>query len=168
MRLEVAQDDELLALLKKAKVNTLYLGLESFDNHVLKLLNKKQTGEKVRKVLRKIRVHGIRPLGSFVMGCDEDTVASIRGTIDAAIEEDLEYMVLFPSSGYPERNARTIPLRRFLLPTWDRLDGHFVVFLPKNMKPSTLRLAKINHGYRKFYGLDQIRVAFARATSSRA
>jgi len=154
-RLEVAQDDELLALLKKAKVNTLYLGLESFDNHVLKLLNKKQTGEKVRKALRKIRAHGIRPLGSFVMGSDEDTVESIRGTIDAAIEEDLEYMVLFPLSGYPERNARTIPLQRFLLPTWDRLDGHFVIFLPKNMKPSTLQ-REINRGYRKFYGLGQI------------
>src|SRR5207244_347787 len=77
-RLEVAQDQELLALLKKAKVNTLYLGLESFDNRVLKLLNKKQTGEKVRKALRAIRSHGLRPLGSFVLGSDEDTVESIR------------------------------------------------------------------------------------------
>ncbi len=154
-RLEVAQDEELLALLKKAKVNTLYLGLESFDNRVLKLLNKKQTGEKVRKALRVIRAHGIRPLGSFVLGSDEDTVESIRNTIDAAIEEDLEYMVLFPLSGYPEYNARTIPLRRFLCPSWDRLDGHFVIFFPKNMKPSTLQ-RELNRGYRKFYGPAQI------------
>ena len=154
-RLEVARDDELLALLKKAQVNTLYMGLESFDNKVLKLLNKKQTHEGISKSLKAIKAHKLRVLGSFVLGSDEDTVESIRATIDAAIEEDIDYMALFPLSGYPEHNAPTIPLNRFFTPTWDRLDGTFVIFLPKNMKPSTLQ-KEINRAYRKFYGPRQI------------
>ena len=51
-RLEVARDQEVLRLLKKAQVNTLYMGLESFDNNVLKLLNKKQTSEGLKKSLK--------------------------------------------------------------------------------------------------------------------
>ena len=154
-RLEVARDEELLALLKKAQVNTLYIGLESFDNKVLKLLNKQQSQDGIRKALRTIKSHKLRILGSFVMGSDEDTVETIRGTIDAAIEEDLDYMALFPLSGYPEHNAPTIPLNRFFTPTWDRLDGTFVIFLPKHMKPSTLQ-KEINRAYKKFYGPMQI------------
>ena len=154
-RLEVARDEELLSLLKKAQIDTLYIGLESFDNKVLKLLNKKQTNDGIRKSLRAIKSHGLRVLGSFVMGSDDDTVESIRATIDSAIEEDVDYVALSPLSGYPEENAPTIPLNRFFIPTWDRLDGTFVIFLPKNMKPSTLQ-REVNRAYRKFYGPKQI------------
>ena len=154
-RLEVARDEELLSLLKKAHINTLYMGLESFDNKVLKLLNKAQSQEGIRKALRTIKSHKLRVLGSFVLGSDEDTVDSIRATIDSAIEEDLDIIALFPLSGYPEINAPTIPLNRFFVPTWDRLDGTFVIFLPKNMKPSTLQ-KEINRAYRKFYGPKQV------------
>ena len=154
-RLEVARDEELLALLKKAQVNTLYMGLESFDNKVLKMLNKKQTSDGLRKSIRRIKAHNLRVLGSFVLGCDDDSVESIRATIEGAIEEDVDYIALFPLSGYPEYNAPTIPLNRFLTPTWDRLDGTFVIFLPKHMKPSTLQ-KEINKAYKKFYGPRQI------------
>ena len=154
-RLEVARDEELLALLKKAKVNTLYMGLESFDNKVLKLLNKKQTSDGIKKSLKAVKAHGLRVLGSFVLGSDDDTVESIRATIDAAIEADVDYVALFPLSGYPEKNAPTIPLNRFFIPTWDRLDGTFVIFLPQHMKPSTLQ-REINRAYKKFFGPRQI------------
>jgi anaerobic magnesium-protoporphyrin IX monomethyl ester cyclase len=154
-RMEVARDEELLSLLKKAQINTLYMGLESFDNNVLKLLNKAQTQEGLRKSLEKIKAHGLRVLGSFVMGSDEDTVESIRSTIDSAIEVDIDYTALFPLSGYPEYNSPNIKINRFFLPTWDRLDGTFVMFLPKNMKPSTLQ-REINRAYKKFYSPRQV------------
>ena len=160
-RLEVARDEEILALMKKAQMNTLYIGLESFDNRVLKLLNKVQTNDSIRNSLKTIKSHGLRVLGSFVIGSDEDTVQSIRATIDAAIQHNVDYVALFPLSGYPEYNAPTIPLNRFLLPTWDRLDGTFVIFLPKNMKPSTLQ-KEINWAYKKFFGPKQIIRAFLR------
>tara|TARA_B100000315_G_scaffold217845_1_gene218747 strand:- start:2849 stop:4381 length:1533 start_codon:yes stop_codon:yes gene_type:complete len=160
-RLEVARDEELLRLLKKAQVNTLYMGLESFDDNVLNLLNKAQTGEDLRKALKTIRAHGLRVLGSFVLGCDVDTVESIRATIDAAVEEDVDYVALFPLSGYPEIDSPAIPINRFFIPTWDRLDGTFVSFLPKNMKPSTLQ-REVNRAYKTFYSPRQIVRRFAR------
>jgi len=153
--MEVARDQELLALLKKAQINTLYMGLESFDNNVLKLLNKAQTQEGLRKSLAAIKAHKLRVLGSFVMGSDEDTIESIRSTIQSAIEVDIDYVALFPLSGYPELNSPNIPINRFFLPTWDRLDGTFVTFLPKNMKPSTLQ-REVNKAYQKFYSPKQI------------
>ena len=154
-RMEVARDPELLTLLKKAKINTLYMGLESFDNDVLKKLNKAQTQEGLRKSLAAIKAHRLRVLGSFVLGSDADTVETIRATIDAAMEVDIDYVALFPLSGYPEYNSPNIPIERFFLPSWDRLDGTFVMFLPKNMKPSTLQ-REVNRAYKKFYGPKQI------------
>ena len=154
-RMEVARDGEVLALLKKARINTLYMGLESFDNNVLKLLNKAQTQEGLRKSLATIKSHGLRVLGSFVMGCDEDTVESLRSTIQSAIDIDIDYVALFPLSGYPELNSPNIKINRFFLPSWDRLDGTFVMFLPKNMKPSTLQ-REINAAYKKFFGPKQV------------
>ena len=160
-RMEVARDEELLALLKKAQINTLYMGLESFDNNVLKLLDKAQTQEGLRKSLAAIKAHGLRVLGSFVMGSDEDTVESIRSTIQSAIEVDIDYVALFPLSGYPELNSPNIKINRFFLPSWDRLDGTFVMFLPKNMKPSTLQ-REINRAYKKFYSPKQVLNRFMR------
>lgn len=154
-RLEVARDEEVLRLLKKAQINTLYMGLESFDDKVLKLLNKAQTSDGIRKALKKIKAHGLRVLGSFVLGSDDDTVESIRATIKAAVKSNVDYVALFPLSGYPEHNARTIPLNRYILPSWDRLDGSFVIFFPKNMKPSTLQ-SEINRAYKTFYSPKQI------------
>lgn len=149
-RLEVARDEEVFRLLKKANINTLYIGLESFDNKVLKLLNKKQTTDAITKSLKIIKKHGLWVLGSFVLGSDEDTVDSIRAKIDAAIENDIDLVALFPLTGYPEANSPTVPLDRFFTPTWDRLDGNFVTFLPKNMKPSTLQ-REVDRAYKKFY-----------------
>lgn len=118
-RLEVSRDDDMLRLLKQAKIGNLYIGLESFDDNVLKLLNKQQYRESIEKAVKKIKSFGLNVLGSFVLGSDSDTVESIRKTIDAAIEQDVDYLALFPLSGYPEYNAPTIPLTgsSFLLGT---------------------------------------------------
>jgi anaerobic magnesium-protoporphyrin IX monomethyl ester cyclase len=154
-RLEVARDEELLKLLKQANVNTLYIGLESFSDYTLNLFNKKQTQQQIKNSLKTIRSHGLRVLGSFIMGSDEDTVSSMRANVETAIELDLDYMPLFPLFGYPEFNSPTIPLSRFFCPTWDRMDGNHVIFLPKNMKPSTLQ-REIMRAYRRFYGFKSI------------
>ena len=154
-RIEVARDEELLALLWKARIRVLYLGLESFDDHTLRAFNKHQTAADIRQSLQRIRAHGLKALGSFIVGSDVDTVETIRGTADAAIAEDLEYLVLFPLHGFPEHNSSTIPLNRFVLPTWDRLDAGHVVYLPKLMRPSTLQ-REIIRAYRRFYGPAQV------------
>lgn len=100
-------------------------------------------------------------MGPFALGTDEDTVDSIRATIDTAIEEDIDLVALFPLTGYPEVNSPTVPLNRFFTPTWDRLDGDFVTFLPKNMKPGTLQ-REVDRAYKKFYSSRQALNRFLR------
>jgi len=154
-RIEVARDPEMLDLLRQAGINTLYIGMESFDDAVLKLLNKSQTRESIRRAIETIHAHGLRVLGSFVLGSDSETVQTIRATVDLAIALDIEYAAFFPLSGYPEEDGRLIPLDRFFFDDWGRLDGCHVVFLPKHMKPSTLQ-REIHRAYRTFYGPRQI------------
>ena len=154
-RVEVARDTELLRLMRRAGMRTLYIGVESFNDTILKLLNKKAPREGTIQSIRAIKAEGLRVLGSFVLGTDAETVESIRATIDNAIDLELDLVALFPLSAYPEENGRMLPLNRFLLPDWGRLDGTFVIFLPKNMKPSTLQ-REIIRAFRKFYGIGQV------------
>lgn len=153
-RIEVAKDVEMLQLMKDAGVIMLFIGLESFDTGVLEFLNKGAPMEGVTEDIARIRSHGINVLGSFVLGSDADTVGSIRKTIDSAIDLDLDLITLFPLTGYPEKNG-LLPYNRFFLDDWARLDGGFVIFLPKNMKPSTLQ-KEINRAYKRFYGPRQM------------
>ncbi len=154
-RIEVSEDDELLELLLRAGVRLLYIGLESFDDDVLRVLNKQQTGIAARKAVRRIRAAGLKVLGSFVVGNDEETSTTIERTVDAAIEEDLEFLVMFPLGGFPEVNSPTVPLNRFLVDDWTRLDATHVAYLPKLMRPSALQRA-INRGYKRFYSARQV------------
>jgi anaerobic magnesium-protoporphyrin IX monomethyl ester cyclase len=153
-RIEVAKDEEMLRLMKEAGVIMLFIGLESFDSGVLELLNKGAPKEGIPEDIARVRSHGINVLGSFVLSSDSDSVATIRKTIDSAIELDLDLVTLFPLSGYPEKNG-LIPMNRFFFDDWSRLDGGFVIFLPKHMKPSTLQ-REINRAYRRFYGPRQM------------
>jgi DNA mismatch endonuclease Vsr len=41
------------------------------------------------------------------------------------------------------------------MPTWDKLDGNFGNFLPKNMRPSTLQ-REVSASYKRFFGPKQV------------
>ena len=153
-RIEVAKDEEMLQLMKEAGIIMLFIGLESFDTGFLEFLNKGAPKEGVAEDIARIRSYGINVLGAFALGSDADTVESIRKTIDSAIELDLDLITLFPLSGYPEKNG-LLPHNRFFFEDWARLDGGFVIFLPKNMKPSTLQ-REVNRAYKRFYGPRQM------------
>ena len=140
--------------MKQAKIGNLYIGLESFDDNVLKLLNKQQDRESIEKAVKKIKSFGLNVLGSFVLGSDSDTVESIRKTIDAAIEQDVDYR-LIPTERVPRVQRPDDSANRFFIPTWDKLDGNFVIFLPKNMKPSTLQ-REVSASYKRFSSPKQI------------
>jgi len=73
--LNVADDDELLGLLRGARFEWVFIGIESPDEKSLKETGKTQnTGRDLLASVRKIYSYGIDVLGGFIIGFDNDTV----------------------------------------------------------------------------------------------
>ena len=102
-----------------------------------------------------LRSHDLNVPRPFVIGSDSDIVQSTRNNIAFPIEEDRAFAAVYSLSSYPGHNAATIPINRFLVLNLDRMNGTSVIFLPNNMKPSTLQ-REISNTCKKFYGPKQI------------
>ena len=77
--INLAQDDELLALMRDAGFGWVFVGIESPDPDTLKAARKTQnTHEDVLDSIRTIYAAGIDVLGGFIVGFDNDTLESFE------------------------------------------------------------------------------------------
>lgn len=77
--INVAQDAELLQLLREARFEWVFIGIESSDTATLKEARKSQnTHEDMLTSLRRIYGYGIDVLGGFIVGFDNDTLATFE------------------------------------------------------------------------------------------
>jgi len=151
VRLDIAEDEELLELFRRAGVGYLYLGMESLNDSTLKKYKKGQMRTDIEKSIRTIKKHELNLLGSFVMGADDDTKETIRDTVDFAINSDFTGLYMFCLTEFPvETNKRLLPLYRTFQYNLDYVNGNFVIHFPKGMKPSTLQ-REVTEGQLKFY-----------------
>lgn len=154
---DVADDDELLGLLKESNCYLLYIGFESINPETLKAYNKKQTVEKIEKAIRKLRQYGIRVHGMFVFGADTDDASVISGTAAFAKRNKLhsvQFMILTPLPGtrtYQELTRQ----ERITTRDWRLYDAHHVVFEPAHFSQHGLQYDTIT-AMLSFYGLRHI------------
>ena len=90
--------------MRKAGCWILFLGIESASQKILDWIGKKITIEQIRKAVKTIKRAGIQVLGSFIIGFPEETVNSVRQTINFAKKLDLDYAefsILTPYPGTP-------------------------------------------------------------------
>lgn len=83
--------EEILAALKEVGLRNVGFGIESGSDRVLELVKKGITKDQVRRAVRIARDLGLETWGFFIFGLPGDTEASIRETIDFAIELDPKY-----------------------------------------------------------------------------
>jgi radical SAM superfamily enzyme YgiQ (UPF0313 family) len=99
-------DDELFAALARAGCHTVMMGVESGDERILRRYHKVYTPGAVLEGFARARRHGLRRVGTFVLGLPEETEQSLRDTLELALELDLEFMslnVAVPRFGTPFR-----------------------------------------------------------------
>ncbi|MCF8078937.1 MAG: B12-binding domain-containing radical SAM protein [Desulfobacterales bacterium] len=153
-RIEIARDPELLVLMRRAGVTALYVGIESIQPETLKDYAKRQTVERIQSSIATFHQHGFRLSGSFVIGADTDTPATIEETVAFARANGIEVCYFFPLWGhYVERklgNLPLIPRHRSIFKGWDYCDGNFVTHFPLHLRPSQLQQAVID-SHRKIY-----------------
>ena len=99
-------DDELCAAMRRAGCHTLILGVESADDELLRSYRKGYRASAVREGFARAKRHGLRTVGTFIVGLPEETPDSLRATLELAIELEMDFLsvnMAVPRFGTPFR-----------------------------------------------------------------
>jgi radical SAM superfamily enzyme YgiQ (UPF0313 family) len=99
-------DDELCAALARAGCHTLILGVESADDALLAKYQKGYAASAVRDGFLCAKRHGLRTVGTFIIGLPEESRSSLERTLELALELEMDFMSLnmaVPRFGTPFR-----------------------------------------------------------------
>jgi len=100
-------DDELLSAMRGAGCHTLIMGVESADDAVLEACRKGYVSDTIEGAFARARAHGLRTVGTFVVGLPDETEGSLERTLDLALALELDFMslnVAVPRFGTPFRD----------------------------------------------------------------
>lgn len=101
-------DDELCAAMRRAGCHTLIMGVESASDELLALYKKGYSASAVVEAFRRAKRHGLRTVGTFIIGLPEESERSLSETLDLAVGLDMDFMSLnmaVPRFGTPFRSA---------------------------------------------------------------
>jgi radical SAM superfamily enzyme YgiQ (UPF0313 family) len=156
VRVDVARDDELLELMKKAHIGRVYLGIESLRQESLVDFEKKTTLEDVEHAVGNIQKHGIDVHGLFVFG-DDAFQKGDGGKVAQFVKEKklsgLLIQPLTPFPGTPMAN-KLESQKRLLHKNW-RWYGDKVVFRPVHMTPAELQ-KELYDCYREVFSITRV------------
>ena len=101
-------DQELLTLMKRAGCYRVFFGIETGSDEVLKIINKGETCDDVRRAVLMSKKAGLEVHGFFMLALPGETEKTMRETIDFAKELDLDMAKLaitvpLPSTPYFEQ-----------------------------------------------------------------
>jgi len=154
VRTDVVRDPELLDLMKRSGCQMVYLGLESVSQATLDAYEKAQSVADIELAIKVLHDYGIRSHGMFVLGADTDTAETVRDTVDFAIKNRIDTVmlnILTPLPGTPQFDDLDAAGRIFEK-RWELYDAHHVVYQPKAMTPYELQM-EVLRGYMRFYSL---------------
>jgi anaerobic magnesium-protoporphyrin IX monomethyl ester cyclase len=144
-------DDELLGAMHRSGLRAMSFGVESVAAATLKNVGRRPIPERhQREVLRRCRELGIVTAAFYVLGFADDSWASIRATIEYAIDLGstvAQFKILTPYPG--------TPLYKRMQPTitetdWQRFDGFTPTFKHPSMTHAELTFL-LGSAYTQFY-----------------
>lgn len=145
--ISVADDRELLELMRQARCRQVLIGLESPDRSALEGIElranfKGRRAGAYMEAVRRIQAQGITVNGCFILGLDRRTPAIFEQVLEFAMQAplyDIQITVLTPFPGTP-LHARLLREGRILEPgRWDLCTLFDVNSVPKNMTVQQLR-----------------------------
>lgn len=143
--IDIARDPELIRLMARSGCVSALLGFESLDPQSLREIRKgwNVKWQSYDEAIAIFRRFGIMIYGTFVFGCDNDTLASCSASVDFAIQRKFvlaNFNPLTPMPGAPlfdrmQKEGRLIHERWWLDPNFRYGDA---TLLPKNMTAEQL------------------------------
>jgi radical SAM superfamily enzyme YgiQ (UPF0313 family) len=156
--INIARNEELLALAARAGLRTLTIGFESLSKNKLKQHGKAfNAPEQYAEDIRRIRAHGIQIIALFMVGLDGDGEESFDEIFQFLIRNRIAFLKLFtpcpfPGTKYFEDMERA---GRLLTRDWNEYDYGNTVVRPAGMTPEAM-LEGFTRLYRRFYSLPSI------------
>jgi radical SAM superfamily enzyme YgiQ (UPF0313 family) len=99
-------DDELLSAMRRAGCHTVMMGVESASDILLAEYKKGYASDIVKGGFANAKRHGLRTVGTFIIGLPEETEETLRETLELAIGLQMDFMsvnVAVPRFGTPFR-----------------------------------------------------------------
>ncbi|MFC1474539.1 B12-binding domain-containing radical SAM protein [bacterium] len=152
MRADVAEDPELLDLIKRTNCIAATFGFESVNPRTLEYMKKGQTVEDIKKCIEAMHALDVFVIGFFVLGSDEDDTGTIHETLDFAKTSGVDFAGFMPLTPFPGTPLykELDDQGRIFCKNWDLYDVEHVVFYPERMTPYELYSETLKC-YRKFY-----------------
>ncbi len=91
----------MLAMLRRAGIRWLALGIESGSKHVRDGARKALRSEDIVGIVRAIQEAGINVIGNYIFGLPDDDLQSMRDTLDLAKELNCEFANFYSAMAYP-------------------------------------------------------------------
>ncbi len=157
VRINVAEDEDLLDLMARANAKRFFIGFESINRKSLEALNKGHLPKDIEGSIQRIQDRGIQIHGMFIFGTEHDDATTIKETVRFAKRVGLssvQFLILTPLPGTPVFEQMEAE-GRLISRDWAYYDAHHVVFKPKSM--SFLQLQKMTiWATLKFYSIPHI------------
>lgn len=143
---------ELVEKMKKAGCWILFLGIESGSQKILDAIGKRITIEQVKKAVRIAKDAGIQVLGSFIIGFLQDTLETIKETINFAKRLNLDYAEFSILTPYPGTVIYDYALKNKLLLTndWSKYTAIEPIIKIKGVSEKQIK-ALLKKAYISFY-----------------
>ena len=144
-------DDELIILLKNAGLKMVYIGIESSNANVLKDIKRfTVNNDDQYQIIKKLKKSGIYVKSMFMFGNPEDSVETIKKTIEYSKflpNQLVQFSVFTPYPGTPAYNEfkNKIVVREF-----EKFNQYNLVYEHKSLNNDIIIKLK-NLGYKKFY-----------------
>lgn len=154
-RADLADDEELLRLLRDAHLRRVLIGIESLNQDSLDYINKKQEVEQIERRLEKLSKYKIKLIASLVFGLDPDDKQDIRKAVDFckrinAYQLQPAVLTPFPMTPLYEQFKKQ---GRIIKTDWQYYDMMHVVFLPKKLSPWELQ-KEFFYALKRFYSFS--------------
>ena len=144
-------DDDLIALLKKAGLKLVYVGIESSNPDVLKGVKRFTIdNDEQYKLIKNLVEQGIVVKSMFMFGQPDDNEETIKRTIDYSLSlpnQLVQYSVFTPYPGTPIYKAYE---DKIIEKKYEKFNQYNLVYQHKNLENSDIIKLK-NYGYQKFY-----------------
>jgi radical SAM superfamily enzyme YgiQ (UPF0313 family) len=152
VRTDVVRDPELLDLMRRSGCEFVALGLESVNQETLDHFEKSQTVADIEQAIDVLHQYGIRSHGMFVLGGEHDGPQVVRDTVDFALKNKIDTLMLNILTPLPgtHQMAELERQGRIITKDWRIYDAQHIAFRPRQMSPYHL-LRETQRGNRRFY-----------------
>ena len=144
-------DDELIILLKNAGLKMVYVGIESSNANVLKDIKRfTVNNDEQYKIIKKLKKSGIYVKSMFMFGNPEDSVETIKKTIEYSKflpNQLVQFSVFTPYPGTPAYNEFK---NKIVVHKFEKYNQYNLVYEHKSLNNDIIIKLK-NLGYKKFY-----------------